>query len=263
MADPLVLSLPRCSDPSLVGGKASGLARLLAAGLAVPDGCCVTTRAYEQSLATLGFDPRERWRRALELMGEDRRQELQDCRAAIGRSDLSGVLQGVWEELQRVAGARERQWALRSSASNEDSAHTSAAGLYRTVLGVQWEELARGIIEVWASLWEERVLVYMAKSGTGDMPPSMAVVIQPLLDPTIAGIAYSIDPVTGRDRYVTINAIRGLGQPLVDGTVTPDQYLVETIDGQPRRVIRRIPGQQHERMVVRRRRDCDGADSLR
>ena len=250
MADPLVLSLPRCSDPSLVGGKASGLARLLAAGLAVPDGCCVTTRAYEQSLATLGFDPRERWRRALELMGEDRRQELQGCRAAIGRSDLSGVLQGVWEELQRVAGARERQWALRSSASNEDSAHTSAAGLYRTVLGVQWEELARGIIEVWASLWEERVLVYTAKSGTGDLPPSMAVVIQPLLDPTTAGVAYSIDPVTGRDRYVTINAIRGLGQPLVDGTVTPDQYLVETIDGQPRRVIRRITGQQHERMVV-------------
>jgi pyruvate,water dikinase len=250
MADPLVLSLPRCSDPSLVGGKASGLARLLAAGLAVPDGCCVTTRAYEQSLATLGFDPRERWRRALELMGEDRRRELQDCRAAIGRSDLSGVLQGVWEELQRLAGARERRWALRSSASNEDSAHTSAAGLYRTVLGVQWEELARGIIEVWASLWEERVLEYMAKSGTGDLPPSMAVVIQPLLDPTTAGVAYSIDPVTGRDRYVTINAIRGLGQPLVDGTVTPDQYLVETIDGQPRRVIRRIPGQQHERMVV-------------
>ncbi|HET9605588.1 MAG TPA: PEP/pyruvate-binding domain-containing protein, partial [Nitrospira sp.] len=250
MADPLVLSLPRCSDPSLVGGKASGLARLLAAGLAVPDGCCVTTRAYERSLATLGFDPRERWRRALELMGEDRRQELQGCRAAIGRSDLSGVLQGVWEELQRVAGARERRWALRSSASNEDSGHASAAGLYRTVLGVQWEELAGGIIEVWASLWEERVLVYMAKSGTGDMPPSMAVVIQPLLDPTIAGVAYSIDPVTGRDRYVTINAIRGLGQPLVDGTVTPDQYLVETIDGRPRRVIRRIPGQQHERMVV-------------
>ena len=136
MADPLVLSLTRCSDPSLVGGKASGLARLLAAGLAVPDGCCVTTRAYEQSLVTLGFDSRERWRRALELMGEERRRELQDCRAAIARSDLSGVLQGVWEELQRVAGWRERQWALRSSASNEDSAHTSAAGLYRTVLGV-------------------------------------------------------------------------------------------------------------------------------
>jgi rifampicin phosphotransferase len=117
-------------------------------------------------------------------------------------------------------------------------------------LGVQWEELARGIIEVWASLWEERVLVYTAKSGTGDLPPSMAVVIQPLLDPTTAGVAYSIDPVTGRDRYVTINVIGGLGQPLVDGTVTPDQYLVGTIDGQPRRVIRRIAGQQHERMVV-------------
>src|SRR4026208_1826082 len=95
MADPLVLSLSRCSDPSLVGGKASGLARLLAAGLAVPDGCCVTTRAYEQALASLRLDPRKRWRRARGLMGEDRRQELQGCRAAIGRSDLSGVLPGA------------------------------------------------------------------------------------------------------------------------------------------------------------------------
>ena len=250
MADPLVLSLSRCNDSSLAGGKASGIARLLAAGLPVPDGCCVTTRAYEQSLATLGFDPRERWRRALGLMDEDRRRELQSCQAAIRRSDLSGVLQGVRDELRRVAGARERQWALRSSASNEDSGQASAAGLYRTVLGVQWEELARGIIEVWASLWEERVLEHTAKSGTGDLPPSMAVVIQPLLDPTIAGVAYSIDPVTGRESHVTINAIRGLGQPLVDGTVTPDQYLVETIDGQPRRVIRRMHGQQHERLVA-------------
>src|SRR6476620_180074 len=250
MADPLVLSLSRCNDSSLVGGKASGIARLLAAGLAVPDGCCVTTRAYEQSLATLGFDPRERWRRALGLMEEDRRRELQRCQAAIRRSDLSGVLQGVREEVQRVAGARERQWALRSSASNEDSAHTSAAGLYRTVLGARREELARGIIEVWASLWEARVFEYTAKSGTGNLPPSMAVVIQPLLDPMIAGVAYSIDPVTGRDSHVTVNAIRGLGQPLVDGTVTPDQYLVETIDGQPRRVIRHIPGQQHDRLVA-------------
>jgi phosphohistidine swiveling domain-containing protein len=250
MADPLVLPLSRCNDSSLVGGKASGIARLLAAGLAVPDGCCVTTRAYEQSLATLGFDPRERWRRALGLMGEDRRRELQDCQAAIRRSDLSGILPGVWEELRRVAGAHERQWALRSSASNEDSAQSSAAGLYRTVLGVRSEELAHGIIEVWASLWEERVFEYTGKLGTGDLPPSMAVVIQPLLNPTITGVAYSIDPVTGRDSHVTVNAIRGLGQPLVDGTVTPDQYLVETIDGQPRRVIRHTSGQQHERLVA-------------
>jgi len=250
MADPLVLSLSRCNDSSLVGGKASGLARLLAAGLAVPDGCCVTIRAYEQSLASLGFDPLERWRIALGLMGEDRRRELQGCQAAIRCSDLSGILQCVWEELRRVAGAGERQWALRSSASNEDSVQTSAAGLYRTVLGVQREDLARGIIEVWASLWEERVFEYAAKSGTASLPPSMAVVIQLLLEPTIAGVAYSIDPVTGRDSHVTVSAIRGLGQLLVDGTVTPDQYLVETIDGQPRRVIRRIPGQQHERLVA-------------
>jgi len=250
MARPLVLPLSRSSEPSLVGGKAAGLARLLAVGVAAPDGCCVTTRAYEQFLATAGVDARKRWRRALDLSAVARQRELESCRETITQLDLSSLVTDVWEELARIADGREGRWALRSSASNEDMGRTSAAGLYRSVLGLGWKELARGIIEVWASLWDERVMAYMLKSGTADLPPAMAVVIQPLLDATTAGVAYSIDPVTGRKTHVTINAIRGLGQPLVNGIVTPDQYLVDATDGQPTRVIRRIPGQQHERLTA-------------
>ena len=246
----LVLPLSQCSDPALVGGKAAGLGRLLAADLAVPDGCCVTIQAYEQSLAAVGCSPREHWRRALRLRGKDRQQELSNCREMIRRSDLSRLVEIVGQELERLGGARERRWALRSSATNEDTARTSAAGLYRSILGVQREELARAIRDIWASVWDERVIEYMLKSGSADEPPAMAVVIQPLLDATVAGVAYSIDPVTGCDCHVTINAVRGLGQLLVDGTVAPDQYVVETTGGQPHRVIRRIPGQQQERLVA-------------
>src|SRR5262245_14520988 len=108
MDSPLVLPLSRCTDPVLVGGKAAGLARLLEAGLSVPDGCCVTTHAYQETLETIGFVPGERWRRAVGQSGEKRRQELQDCRNAIGRSELSELVRSVWEGLQRTSDARKR-----------------------------------------------------------------------------------------------------------------------------------------------------------
>jgi pyruvate,water dikinase len=250
MAHPFVLPLSRCHDSSLVGGKAAGLARLLALGLAVPDGCCVTTSAYEDALATIGFDPQERWRRVLRLSGDDRRQELQQCQEMIRRSELSGLLTVLSNALQRIPDASERRWALRSSATNEDLAQRSAAGVYRTALGVPSQALASGITDIWASLWTDQVIAYVARSGTGGRPPCMAVVIQPLVDATMAGVAYSVDPVTGRDLHVTVNAVRGLGQSLVEGTVTPDEYLVEAIARQPMRIIRHVPGQQHERLVL-------------
>jgi pyruvate,water dikinase len=250
MAHPWVLPLSRCNEVSLVGGKAAGLARLLQADCPVPDGCCLTTRAYEQSLKDIGFAPHERWRRAFTQSGNDRSLELQDCRETIRRADLTDHLKSVREELQRLGRPADQRWAVRSSATNEDMARTSGAGLYQTILGVQWEELARGIADVWTSLWNERVMDYLLKSGTAGVPPAMAVVIQPLLDAKIAGVAYSMHPLTGRDIHVTINAVRGLGGPLVDGTVAPDHYVVETTAGRPVRVIRRIPGRQRERLIA-------------
>jgi pyruvate,water dikinase len=253
MAHPLVLPLSGCSDASLVGGKAAGLARLLAAGFAVPDGCCVTIAAYEASLEGIGFPAGERWRLALARSGQERSRELQDCREKIRRLELPDLLEAVKQHLPSIAEPGERRWAVRSSATNEDMAGTSGAGLYRTILGVQWEELARGITDIWASLWDERVLDYSVNMGMAAAPPAMAVVIQPLLDARVAGVAYSIHPVTGRDTQVTINAIRGLGQSLVEGKVTPDHYVLEATAGHPARVIRRMCGKQQERLVVRSR----------
>jgi pyruvate,water dikinase len=250
MAHRWVLPLSRCNNASLVGGKAAGLARLLAAGFPVPDGCCVTTAAYHEYLQNSGCSPEDRWRRALIRSGHDRSRELQDCREIIRRLDLSELLEAVKEQWPSIAESKERRWALRSSATNEDNARASSAGLYRTILGLSWEEFARGIPEIWASLWDEQVMDHMAKPETAHMPPAMAVVIQPLLKARFAGVVFSVHPVTGRDTHVTINAIQGLGQPLVDGNVTPDQYVVDTTTGQPARVIRRMRGNQHERLVV-------------
>jgi rifampicin phosphotransferase len=250
MAHPILLPLSRCRDVSLAGGKAAGLARLLAAGFEVPDGCCVTTAAYHQALDALGFSPSEQWQHALRRTGEDRRNFLHGCQQIIRRADLSGLLEVCRTEMRRIADLPDRRWAVRSSATNEDAAQTSFAGLYRTILGVSSDETGDAIKDLWASMWDERVVEYMVKCGSPAVSPAMAVVIQLMVNAHIAGVAHSIHPVTGRDNQIAINAIRGLGVPLVEGTVAPDQYVVERGgDGRP---IRRrcIPGQQTERLVL-------------
>jgi pyruvate,water dikinase len=222
------------------------------AGFSVPPGCCITTSAYRHALEAIGFSPLKRWRRALERGGPDRRRELEDCREMIRKAEVAEFVHQAREALHRHAAPADAGWAVRSSATQEDMARASYAGQYRTELGLSWEQVAQGIGSVWASVWEERVMEYMIGRQTTDAPPDMAVVIQPMLDVRIAGVAYSIHPVTGRDNHVTINAIHGIGRPLVDGTITPDQYTVEMQDGQPVRMTNHMPGQQQERLSLPR-----------
>ena len=251
MGAPLVLPLAQCRDASLAGGKAAGLARLFKTGLNVPPGCCLTTCAYRAALEAVGFSPGERWRRAIQLQGDDRERELEDCRQMILRADITHLVHDLRQTLGEGIGFEQR-WAVRSSATNEDMVRMSYAGLYRTELGLLWDEIGRGITAVWVSVWDVRVIEYMKKSGTAEAPPAMAVIIQPMLDAAVAGVAYSVDPVTGRSGHVTVNAIRGLGSFLADGKVTPDQYTVETGPDQPARLIRYTPGHQAERLLLGR-----------
>ena len=106
--------------------------------------------------------------------------------------------------------------------------------------------------DLWLSIWDERVVNYHATSGLHGTPPAMAVVIQPLLEARAAGVAYSIHPLTGRVTQVAINAVAGLAAALVDGRVTPDQYVVEMADnGQPIRICERtITGQTQALQVT-------------
>nr|MBA3753553.1 hypothetical protein [Nitrospira sp.] len=119
------------------------------------------------------------------------------------------------------------RWAVRSSATNEDAGAASAAGLYRTTLGRSWQEVLPAIRECWISLWDAHLVHYLLRFGGDMVCPAMAVIIQPMLNAQVAGVAFSIHPVTGRTTQVVINAVPGLAALLVNGNVTPDQYVVE------------------------------------
>ena len=250
MVRPIILPLSQCADLDLTGGKAMGLARLIAAGFAVPSGLCITTEAYVQALQAIGFREAEEWAKVSAVSGQERARAITETQArirAIETSHLSAQWQPMFHTLDLPVTIR---WAVRSSATNEDTQHTSFAGLYRTHLAVAGTEIDTAIKDLWASLWEERVIRYITQQRIHTIP-RMAVVLQPMLEAQTAGVAYSIHPVTGRSNQVMINAVPGLAASLVDGTTAPDQYVVETThEGKPIRIRKRTLVHKPDRLMV-------------
>ena len=240
MDRPLLLPLAACTQPSLVGGKAFGLARLLAGGFPVPAGFCVTTEAYDHALRAPGFSPVEQWQAALHTSGAERLRILSHSHTIIRNHDIIELTAQILEQAQRLGPPMSGLWAVRSSATHEDGAHASFAGVYRTRLGISLEGIGSARKDLWLSIWDERVLNYYMTSGLSGAPPAMAVVIQPLLEAQTAGVAYSVHPLTGKATQVTVNAVAGLAAALVDGRATPDQYVVEVAENsEPIRVSER------------------------
>ncbi len=251
MNRPLLLPLAACTQPSLVGGKALGLARLLAGGFPVPAGLCITTEAYEHALRTPGFSPTKEWQAALHSSGAERQGILSRCHTIIRDYTINELTAQIIEQIRLLDLPLSGLWAVRSSATNEDGARASFAGVYRTRLGVSLEEMGSAVKDLWLSIWDERVLNYHATSGLNEVPPAMAVVIQPLLEAIAAGVAYSVHPLTGRATQVMVNAVAGLGAALVDGSATPDQYVVEMAENdQPIRVNQRTIARQTQVLRV-------------
>lgn len=245
MDHPLLLPLAACTQPSLVGGKAVGLARLLAGGFPVPSGFCVTTKAYDLALRAPGFSPAKQWQAALHSSGAERQRILSHCHTIVQNYDIRELTAQIIEQVRRLDLPLPGLWAVRSSATNEDGSHASFAGVYRTRLGIPIEDMGLAVKDLWLSIWDERVLNYHATSELNGAPPAMAVVIQPLLEAQAAGVAYSVHPLTGRATQVVINAVAGLAATLVDGRATPDQYVVEMAENsQPTQIRERtIAGQ--------------------
>ncbi|MEX5217982.1 MAG: PEP-utilizing enzyme [Nitrospira sp.] len=222
----LFLPLEQCLDPAVAGGKAVGLARLIVAGFHVPSGICLTTAAYHESCRQAGIDAASTWRLAQELPPDRRIDILAAARARMAilsfPADWTGHLHAA---LKTLGGEPGLLWAVRSSATNEDTAEASGAGLYKTDLGVAVHDIPRAIRDCWTSLWEERVVSYLNRVGAMDPAPAMAVIVQPMIAARVSGVAFSRHPVTGDDQTL-INAVPGLAAPLVSGRVEPDEYAV-------------------------------------
>lgn len=153
--------------------------------------------------------------------------------------DLAVTLGASLASLEARLGPDAR-FAVRSSGVAEDSADASFAGQYETVLDVRGlPEITRAIAHCFASFSGERALAYQAHRGVKDS--GGAVIVQQLVPAESAGVAFTIDPVTGARDRVVIDAARGLGDAVVSGRVTPDGFAVMKASGTV--VERRLAGE--------------------
>jgi phosphohistidine swiveling domain-containing protein len=213
-----------------VGGKGYSLARMVAAGLPVPDGFTVTTDAYkrfvENNDLTAGVHA------ALQKADPDDPASLEECSQTIRKLFLSSpipqeISREAAEEYETLPG-REPAVAVRSSATAEDLPDLSFAGQQETFLNV------RGTIAVldavrscWASLWTARAIGYRIRHRIDHDDVSLAAVVQILIPSEISGVLFTANPMNGRRDQAVINAAWGLGESIVGGLVTPDNIILK------------------------------------
>jgi pyruvate,water dikinase len=242
------------ADVARVGGKGANLGELAAAGLPVPPGFVVTASAYLDAMERGGVREalQERVRSADVDSPDDLARATADLRALVHEAGVSDDLRRAVLDAYAHLGDEPRV-AVRSSATAEDSASTSFAGMNETFTDVHGgEELVARIVDCWASLWSPRVVAYRAAQRLYD-EPAIAVVVQVMVDSDASGVMFTVDPSTGDRDTLMVEAAYGLGEVVVGGQVEPDTYVLAKSTGA---VVRTHLGTK----AVRIERGPDGKD---
>jgi rifampicin phosphotransferase len=216
------------ADCDLAGGKAVNLAKMIRAGLPVPDGFCVTTLAYQRWLASCSHTLKaldELDRLELENPLDTRRAAADFCRhleTTPVPDEVAEAILAAWNPQ-----AEQSSWAVRSSATAEDGREASFAGQHRTCLNVRGRAaLLEAIRACWISLFTERAIIYRLKKQIPHRTTAMAVVLQPMVAAEASGILFTADPTTGNSDHLVIEANYGLGEAVVSGQVSPDRLVL-------------------------------------
>jgi hypothetical protein len=222
------------ADAGIAGGKGASLGEMTRAGIPVPPGFVILAGAFERFLEEA-----------------DLNQELDAILHSVRRDEM-GTVESASEKIrglilnasmpEDIACEISKQFrtldaefvAVRSSATAEDSASASWAGQLDTYLNTTESDLLRNVQRCWASLFTPRAIFYRFEKGMHGSKISVAVVVQKMIQSEVAGIAFSVHPVTEDRNQLIIEAGFGLGEAIVSGQVTPDSYVIEKT---PRRII--------------------------
>jgi pyruvate,water dikinase len=225
------------SDRPEVGGKGGSLGELTRAGIAVPPGFVVMTRAFEQFLANLEREDPVRSRVA--ALPADDLEAIGACAAALRRrigeaalpDALVGEITAAYESLRTRSGAPDV--AVRSSATTEDASDASFAGLQDTYLWVRdGAQVLERVRACWASLYSVESISYRRHRDIAEREVAMAVVVQSMVASRSAGVMFTRSPLTGDRSVVSIEGAWGLGSAVVAGEVTPDRWVLGKITGE-------------------------------
>jgi len=237
-------------DVDVAGGKGANLGEMTRAGLPVPPGFVVTAEAF---LASMDLGGVRAELQEVAARGATRAENPEALAEATARLRTlvhkAGLAPEVSDAVAAAYGAlgTDVAVAVRSSATSEDTAAASFAGMNETFTNtVGLAAVLERIVDCWASLYGERVLSYRASRGITE-EPAIAVVIQQMVESERSGVMFTADPSTGDRNRIVVEGAFGLGEVVVGGQVEPDTYILSK-DG-PRLLQVRVGHKTHK--VVR------------
>ncbi|MGB9828344.1 MAG: PEP/pyruvate-binding domain-containing protein, partial [Thermosphaera sp.] len=226
----------RKEDVPLVGGKNANLGEMLAAGIPVPPGYAVTAYAFKYFLDKTGLA--EKIYSMLRQLDVNNTKALEDTTAAIREMimnqpmppEVESEIKKFHRELAKRLNmpVEAVRVAVRSSATAEDMPEASFAGQQDTYLNVYGEdEVVYRVKRCWASLFTARATFYRVAQGIPHERTLMSVTVQKMVNSRAAGVMFTLHPVTGDEKVAVIESSWGLGESVVGGKVTPDEWVVD------------------------------------
>ncbi len=234
-APALWFSQIRKTDLPIVGGKGANLGEMTYAEIPVPNGFVVTSTAYFEFLKSTSLKQKI----ITELSGlnvnDSKKLQLasKNIKTAIMSAEMPQDIQdAIKTYYHELSGKEDRFVAVRSSATAEDLPDASFAGQQETYLNVKgFKDVVHHVQKCWASLFEARAIFYRVQNKYSHLKVGIAVPVQLMVQSEVSGIMFTVNPLTNDTDEVSVEAAWGLGQPIVSGEVTPDQYIVNKKSG--------------------------------
>lgn len=213
-------------DGTFAGGKGAALGALIGAGFPVPAGFVITTAAFGQFTRSAAIDIEID--AALDSVDRNKMHTVERASEKIETLILSTPIPAAVSKaiMKSFVELGARFVAVRSSATMEDGKMAAWAGQLQTYLNTNERSLLVNVQKCWASLFSPRAILYGLEKGKPGQTASMAVLVQQMVESDVAGVAFSVHPVTQDSEQILIEAGIGLGEAVVSGTITPDNYTV-------------------------------------
>jgi len=224
-------------DVNLVGGKGANLGEMYNLGIPVPNGFVVPVNVYFQFIKENNLQPKIA--DILKTTDVDQPDQLlnasKQIRSIIKKSPINHKtavkIMAAYKKLSDFGGLKDVPVAVRTSATAEDTADASFAGQGDTFLNVTGEtNVLHRVRDCWSSLFTPRSIFYQVKKHYNHFKIGVAVPVQKLVQSDISGVMFTVNPVTNEKNQIIVETIWGLGEYIVQGTVSPDQYIINKND---------------------------------
>ncbi len=222
------------SDVAIAGGKGASLGEMTKAGIPVPPGFVVLSSAFESFLKETSLHAEID--SILHTVNHQEIHTVEHASEQIRKLIFSAPMpKNIAKEINEQFEKMDANFvAVRSSATAEDSSSAAWAGQLDSFLNTTGSAILQNVQRCWASLFTPRAIFYRFEQNFHEKHISVAVVVQKMINSEIAGIAFSVHPVTEDRNQLIIEAGFGLGEAIVSGQITPDSYVVEK---KPKKII--------------------------